>query len=313
MPKSIFKKTHIFPDDIVINILSFIKQFGPMILLYDFKQKKFINTEHPHYTSDKLRVQNNGMWLGYVERQLQTEEMCRFAVLQNGMALKYMIKQTDEIAKLAVQQNADALKHVQKKTEEICKLAILSNVKAIKYIPYKKLSTELCKLAVLSNVEAIKYFPSEFQTQEICNIVAQTNRVQLIELIDKKYQNSEMYVDAIKRDGYALLFVRKDLQTEELCKLAVQQNGYVLQYVRDDLQTEEICKLAVQQDRDALRLVKDNLLREELRKLEYKRSEFLILEEKLNGMQLNTPNLDKKYMFGWFIREYNGVNQTFSS
>jgi len=152
MPKSILKKTHIFPDDIVINILSFIKQFGPMILLYDFKQKKFINTEHPHYTSDKLRVQNNGMWLRHVERQLQTEEMCRLAVLQNGKALKYIIKQTDEIAKLAVQQNADALKHVQKKTEEICKLAIEKDAFAIGYIPYKKLTTELCKLALLGNI-----------------------------------------------------------------------------------------------------------------------------------------------------------------
>jgi hypothetical protein len=38
--KIIFKKTHIFPDDIVINILGFIKQNGPMILSYDCKQKK---------------------------------------------------------------------------------------------------------------------------------------------------------------------------------------------------------------------------------------------------------------------------------
>jgi hypothetical protein len=47
MSKSIFKKTYIFPDDIVIHILGFIKQDGPMKLLYDFKQKKFIDYFRP--------------------------------------------------------------------------------------------------------------------------------------------------------------------------------------------------------------------------------------------------------------------------
>jgi hypothetical protein len=72
--------------------------------LYDFKQKKFIDTEHPNYTKDKISVQKNGMWLQYVEREFQTEELCRLAVLQNGRALKYVIKQTDEICKLAVKE-----------------------------------------------------------------------------------------------------------------------------------------------------------------------------------------------------------------
>jgi len=60
MSKIIFKKTYIFPDDIVINILGFIKQNGPMILSYDFKKKKFIDIEHPDYTRAKIMVQQNG-------------------------------------------------------------------------------------------------------------------------------------------------------------------------------------------------------------------------------------------------------------
>ena len=59
MGKNIFKKTHIFPDDIVINILGFLKQNGPMLLSYDFKQKKFVDTEHPDYTRAKILVQKN--------------------------------------------------------------------------------------------------------------------------------------------------------------------------------------------------------------------------------------------------------------
>ena len=88
--KSIFKKTHIFPDDIVINILGFIKQNGPMILSYDFKQKKFIDTEHPYYTRAKIDVQENGCALRYVKKNLQTYELYILAVQQDGCALQFI-------------------------------------------------------------------------------------------------------------------------------------------------------------------------------------------------------------------------------
>jgi hypothetical protein len=37
-----------------------------MILFYDFKQKKFINTEHPDYTRAKIFVQENGCYFEYI-------------------------------------------------------------------------------------------------------------------------------------------------------------------------------------------------------------------------------------------------------
>jgi len=72
----------IFPNDIVINILGFIKQNGPMILSYDFKQNKFIDTEHPDYTRDKILVQENGWYFEYIRLDFKTEEMCKLAVQQ---------------------------------------------------------------------------------------------------------------------------------------------------------------------------------------------------------------------------------------
>ena len=39
MTKIYLSKNHIFPDDILINILGFVKQNGPMILSFDFKKK----------------------------------------------------------------------------------------------------------------------------------------------------------------------------------------------------------------------------------------------------------------------------------
>jgi hypothetical protein len=84
MGKSLFKKTHIFPDDIVINILGFIKQDGPIKLSYDFKRKKFIDTEHPDYTKAKILVQQDEVTLKDVRDDLQTYEMCYLAIQENA-------------------------------------------------------------------------------------------------------------------------------------------------------------------------------------------------------------------------------------
>jgi hypothetical protein len=128
MGKSIFKKTHIFPDDIVINILGFINQNGPMLLSYDFKQKKFIDTEHPDYTKAKIRVQKNGLWLKDVRKDLQTKEICYLAIRNYGYALYHVREdlQTEEMCKLAVKQDGHALEYVRNdfQTEEMCKLAV---------------------------------------------------------------------------------------------------------------------------------------------------------------------------------------------
>ena len=150
MNKSIFKITYIFPDDILVNILGFIKQNGPMILSYDFKQKKFIDTEHPDYTRDKILVQQNGYALKYVSYDLQTEEICKLAVQENGNVLQYVSYdlQTEEICKLAVQQNGYALRYVREDllTHEMCKLAgklaVQENWMSFKERIYRHMSTK---------------------------------------------------------------------------------------------------------------------------------------------------------------------------
>ena len=95
MPKNVFKKTSKFPDDIVINILSFIKQNGLIIILYDFKQKKFIDTENPDYTRAKILVQTNGYNLQYIDIRFKTNELYKLAVQQNGYALYIVEEQTE--------------------------------------------------------------------------------------------------------------------------------------------------------------------------------------------------------------------------
>ena len=96
-------------------------------------------------------------------------------------------------------------------------------------------------------------------------------------LLDKSviFENEDLCLEAVKQDGYALFYVKKQTpeiclvavkqnghaldyveeQTPELCLEAVKRNGFALQYVKE--QTPEICLTAVQQNGDALQYVKE--------------------------------------------------------
>ena len=67
------------------------------------------------------------------------------------------------------------------------------------------------------------------------------------------WNDSEYCLVAVKRDGYALQYVKE--QTFEMCLEAVKQNGYSLKFVKE--QTHEICLEAVKQNGNALEYVKE--------------------------------------------------------
>ena len=68
-----------------------------------------------------------------------------------------------------------------------------------------------------------------------------------------KEQTSEMCLEAVKRDGLTLKFVKE--QTPEICLEAVKQNGYALRFVKE--QTPEICLEAIKQYGLAFEWVKE--------------------------------------------------------
>ncbi|WGH49980.1 hypothetical protein [Pseudoalteromonas phage vB_PtuP_Slicky01] len=68
--------------------------------------------------------------------------------------------------------------------------------------------------------------------------------------IEKTLEGVEA-LEAVKQDGWALRFVRK--QTPEICLAAVKQSGWALQFVRE--QTPEICLAAVKEDSGSIKYV----------------------------------------------------------
>ena len=189
----------------------------------------------------KIAVQKNGLLLKYINSDNQSNDICKFAIIQNYNALKYVYNQTEEICKLAIQQNYNTsnsiaqynfnfkndysiLNDVRNQTIEICKFAIYYNYRALKYVHIQ--TNEICKFAIEINYNALKYVKK--QTNEIC-------------------------IFAILIDYNALKCVH--FQTNEICKFAIEINYNALKYVRK--QTRELCNLAIKQNSNAIKYVKN--------------------------------------------------------
>jgi len=84
------------------------------------------------------------------------------------------------------------------------------------------------------------------------------------QIVQKKNLCGKDALAAVKKDGYALRFVKD--QTLEICLEAVKKDPDALQYVKD--QTLEICLEAVKQDGYALRYVSSEMFEEEEEKEE---------------------------------------------
>src|SRR5574344_2129491 len=67
------------------------------------------------------------------------------------------------------------------------------------------------------------------------------------------WYDPEFCLEAVKRDGHALEFVKN--QTQEICLEAVKQDAYALRFVKE--QTPEICLQAVKQNGLAIEYVKE--------------------------------------------------------
>ena len=70
---------------------------------------------------------------------------------------------------------------------------------------------------------------------------------------------TEIYLAAVKQNGWALQFVPMELRTPEICLAAIKQNGWALQFVPMELCSSEICLLAVKQNGSVLEYVPTKL------------------------------------------------------
>jgi len=77
--------------------------------------------------------------------------------------------------------------------------------------------------------------------------------IKIFELPSNEFEDNELCIKALKRNGKSLVFVEN--QTPEICLIAVKQHGSALEFVKE--QTPEICLEAVKQYGFALKYVKE--------------------------------------------------------
>jgi hypothetical protein len=84
----------------------------------------------------------------------------------------------------------------------------------------------------------------------------------ILELISKKNQTDELCLEAVKKTGLALQFVKK--QNQEVCSVAVKKCACALKYVKPRFQTYDMCLEAVKVDGYTLKYVKPRFQTREL-------------------------------------------------
>ena len=92
-------------------------------------------------------IKNDCFFIGLLREEEQTEELCKMAVQQNGLALRHVKELTDELCKLAVQQDGHLLIFVKELNIELCKLAILQ--KDTELVNIKEQTKKICRDALL--------------------------------------------------------------------------------------------------------------------------------------------------------------------
>jgi hypothetical protein len=101
--------------------------------------------------------------------------------------------------------------------------------------------------------------PEKLKTTELCLEAVKQNSYAL-EHVPDEHKTAEVCFEAVKQDGYALKFVPGEHKTAELCLIAVKGNGMALESVPSKLKTMELYLEAVKENGRALQFVPNKLI-----------------------------------------------------
>jgi hypothetical protein len=135
-----------------------------------------------------------------------------------------------KFALATVDQMGSSLKYIKNQTLEMCVKAVTKYAGALEYVNSQNFTSpeiyEICLAAVRSNVIALQY--------------AKNHNIDM----------AKLYLDAAKKDGFALYYMSVEARTREICMVAVKSNPAALLYVPK--QTRELCLEAVKNNANAI-------------------------------------------------------------
>ena len=95
-------------------------------------------------------------------------------------------------------------------------------------------------------------------------LVGIKNKLCKLKDVPRARRTEEICLEAVRQDGYALLYVPNSVQTEEICLESVKQNCDALVYVPEDKRTKEVYLGEVKQNWMVLESVPVNQRTEEM-------------------------------------------------
>ena len=109
-------------DNLLINgciITSSSKKYDELDVLYEHKNVREL-------------LEKDGTYLEYV--RVQTDTLCRIAIITNWKALQFVRNQTEELCLLALNINPNAIQYVRNLTIQLCVFALRKDERVIDHI-----------------------------------------------------------------------------------------------------------------------------------------------------------------------------------
>jgi hypothetical protein len=202
-----------------------------------------------NYKNDKEiifhAVNQNGLVLEFVEKNLQEFSHIYFAVKQNGLAIQYANQKllNEDIFYNAINQNGLALKFIpeHKHSEQLIFNAINNNYEAIQFVGH--ITKRIAYHSIQKNIDSIQYIPEhyyfEYNIYDLLDGVDNFINKNPSNINDFPNPTIEMFKSVIDKKK-----IIKDLpnnfQTKELSLYAVSTHCINLKFVKDEF--KEACK-----------------------------------------------------------------------
>lgn len=202
--------------------------------------------------------------LGMIHKREQTAEIVKIAVAADGMALREASKLLVDynLCKTAVQQNGLALKYVVKTypqflSNEIIDIAVRNNGLAISFVPSDRITKELARIAVCQAIGRKQLFKSGVRKYPIGYIPLRLVDNQLVSDsihlspysiadVPAKFRSLALWKEAISLEGKVLGCLKEEYRSKEMVDIAIASNPESISFVPELLRSKSICDIAFQ-------------------------------------------------------------------
>lgn len=214
------------------NIIKYIYQ---MVVTHNNIIEKIKN--NPEYLSNvvqseilcKNAILINHKTFKYIHHK--TQQLCKFAVSINGKLLKYCPNISPDVCITALSENGMALKYVHDQTPELCIIAVSNNGNAVKYSKYK--SFNIYKRAIINNPHSVKFIDNQFDELYKLAVTMDPKSVLVIDNPSYNLLSYALFLD------YNILKSKNVYINDDLCFESIKRHPLTSCSILSNVKTQE--------------------------------------------------------------------------